>query len=93
MRWSSVLKAQGALKRLDQTFYLGARMALGIDRFAPRNVALVLENIIPDGLQNLRRLCQFMVRNRSYDLIDWGKCLGIAMCHHFATFRLGVHYL
>ena len=60
----------GALNRLDQTLGLGARMALGLDKFSSTDVALVLANIRPAGPQILRRLSSSMVRNWMYDLVD-----------------------
>lgn len=55
---------------LEETFGLGARMALGLDRIFSTDAALVLANIRTGRLQILRRLSRFMVRNTIYYLID-----------------------
>lgn len=78
--WSSILTSQRALKRLDQTLSLGAKMALGLDIFPSTYAALSLVNVTPARLQILRRLNRFMVRNTICDVFYVAKLEPFHLC-------------
>ena len=60
--WGMVLRSERMLCNIDRTMSTGARLALGLDRFAPSDAALAMAGIMPARLQILRRLCRYMIR-------------------------------
>ena len=71
--WSTIVKSEVLLRALDQFLHTCAWFALGFDRFASTETALVVSNIQPARLQILRRLCRFMIRNHRQAFISMDK--------------------
>ena len=68
--WCTMVKSERFLRSLDQVLNTCARLAMCLDRFTSIETALVVANIQPARLQILRRVCRFLIRNHSYELIS-----------------------
>lgn len=68
-----VLRSKQMLCNIEHAMSIGARLALGLNRFTLFDAALTVANIMLASLQILRRLCRYIVQNHRYDFVFVGK--------------------